>query len=95
MATPDSAKATKKKETGISSAAKRILQSEKRRLRNRSFQSKIKTLLKDIQACKTKEELPSKLSHLYSLMDKGVKKGIVTRNKAARVKSKYSHKAAV
>jgi small subunit ribosomal protein S20 len=76
------------------SAVKRALQSEKNRLRNRSFRSTVVTAIRSFEEGLTaKEEAPkmeAKLREIYSLMDKGVKHGIYKPQKAARTKSRLS-----
>ncbi len=70
------------------SAIKRIRQDRKKRLRNKSFKSFIKTVTKKFM----KEEDPQKkeelLRELYSALDKAVTKGILHRNTVARRKRK-------
>lgn len=76
------------------SALKRDIQSEKRRLRNRSYRSSVLTAIRGFEASlaqkEAPEELRAKLNTVYSLMDKGVKKGIYKSNKAARTKSRLT-----
>ncbi len=72
-------------------ALKRDEQSLKRNLRNRSFKSKVTTAVRAFEDTITKKDAPNakvKLNDVYSLMDKGVKKGIYKSNKASRVKSR-------
>lgn len=89
-------KAAKSKEKKVKrpSALKRNLQSQKRRLANRSFKSSVLTAVRGFEVALSQKEEPSslqkKLSEVYSLMDKGVKKGVYKRNKAARIKSRLS-----
>lgn len=79
------------------SAQKRDLQSEKRRLINRDFKSQVRTAIRDLE-----DDLPKKdatlnkkhLSEIYSLMDKGVKKGIFKINKANRTKARLAARTA-
>lgn len=77
-----------------SSALKRDLQSEKRRLRNRSCRSSVQTAirnLKDAVAKKEAEEvIKEKLNMIYSLVDKGVNRGVFKSQKAARTKSRLT-----
>lgn len=92
-------KAEKKKElVRRSSAKKRDLQSEKRRLRNRSHRSSVLTAIRSFEtAVHNKEEsqaIKTKLNTVYSLMDKGVKNGVYKANKASRTKSRLSARAA-
>lgn len=83
--------------TRLSSAKKRDLQSKKRRLRNRAYESKVHTSIRSIEKAVSEKAAPeaikAKLSTLYSLMDKGVKKGVYKKNKAARTKSRMLAKA--
>ena len=70
------------------SAIKRIRQDRKKRLRNKSYKSYIKTVTKKFmreEDLAKKEEL---LKTLYSALDKAVTKGILHRNTAARRKRK-------
>lgn len=89
-------KAQKKKEenTRQPSALKRDIQSEKRRLRNRSYRSSVSTAIRSFETSLEKKEAPesikAKLSEVYSLMDTGVKKGVFKVNKAARTKSRLT-----
>jgi small subunit ribosomal protein S20 len=73
------------------SALKRDLQSKKRNIRNRSFKAKVNTAVRSFHETVSQKDstaVKSKLSNVYSLMDKGVKKGIFKMNKANRVKSR-------
>ncbi len=70
------------------SVLKRIRQAEKRRLRNKSYRSFIKTLTKKFLRENDPERKKQLLDQLYSALDKAVKKGIFHRNTAARRKSK-------
>lgn len=87
-----------KKKEKRPSALKRDLQSEKRRLINRDFKSQVRTAIRAFE-----EDLPKKdasankkhLSEIYSLMDKGVKKGIYKANKANRSKARLAARGAV
>jgi small subunit ribosomal protein S20 len=91
------AKKAEKKEEGKTrrpSALKRDLQNEKRRLRNRSYRSTVQTAIRTLDASLTQKEpseaVKSKLNAIYSLMDKGVKKGVFKPQKAARTKSRLA-----
>ena len=94
---PEKKKPEKKAEGGIKrkpSALKRDLQSEKRRLRNRSYRASVLTSVRAFETSLGQKEAPEaiklKLNDLYSLMDKGVKRGVYTRQKAARTKSRLT-----
>ena len=84
--------ADKSKKAKKPSALKRDQQGEKRRLRNRSHRATLLTAVRSFEGSLTKKESPEalrkKLDTVYRLMDKGVKKGIFTVNKAARTKSR-------
>ena len=87
MADDKKEKAKIKKPTAL----KRDEQSIKRNLRNRSFKSKVTTAMRSLEDTLSKKDAASikgKLNDIYSLMDKGVKKGIYKMNKANRVKSR-------
>ncbi len=76
-----------------SSAKKRQIQNEKRRIANKTVRSRIKTKVKDIREVATTESLAAKeakLREIYSLADKAAKKKIVSRNKASRIKSRLA-----
>ncbi len=85
MATEKAKKAKVKKPTAL----KRDLQNERNRIRNKAFRSKVSTAVKSVTDA-TSEERAVRLSAVYSLMDKGVKKGIFTKNKANRFKSRIT-----
>ena len=80
------------------SAIKRAQTSERNRLRNKYYKSSIKTLIKKtLQNIEQKGETDPKqatflVAQVYSKMDKAVKKGIITKNNAARKKSKLFSK---
>lgn len=78
------------------SALKRDQQSMKRNLRNRSFKSKVMSAVRTLEDTISKKDtatVKGKLNDVFSLMDKGVKKGIYKINKANRVKSRLSARA--
>lgn len=81
----------KKKKTKRPTAAKRDIRNEKRRVINKSFKSNVRTTLNQFHAALQvgeKEGVTAKLNALYSVVDKGVKRGIFKRNKAARMKAR-------
>ncbi|OGN61559.1 MAG: 30S ribosomal protein S20 [Chlamydiae bacterium RIFCSPHIGHO2_12_FULL_27_8] len=83
-------KTKKKKPTAL----KRITQSNKKNEANRQYKSKAKTAIKDFKSSIEKKEnidlLNTKLNVIFSIMDKGVKRNIFTKNKASRIKSTLS-----
>lgn len=82
------------------SAEKRILITERNRLRNRFYKSSVRTFVKsffkDLENYKNtkspeiKEKLYHTLSSVYSLIDKGTKKKVFHKNTAARKKAKLA-----
>ncbi|MCP5468927.1 MAG: 30S ribosomal protein S20 [Chlamydiales bacterium] len=80
----------KKKKTKRPTAAKRDIRNEKKRMINKSFKSKVRSAMNAFhESVKNgeKEEVTQRLATVYSLMDKGVKRGIYKVNKAGRLKS--------
>lgn len=91
------APAEKKKTEGKTkkpSALKRDLQNEKKRLKNRSFRSTVLTSIRNLESSISQKEAPetikTKLNAIYSLVDKGVKRGVLKPQKAARTKSRLT-----
>ncbi len=79
-----------------SSALKRDLQSKQRNFKNRSFQSAVKTSILSLKAeikNTEKKNVGKRLNKIFSLMDKGVKKGVFKKNKANRIKSRLFQEA--
>lgn len=72
------------------SAKKRLRQSEKRRKRNRSVKSLLKTISNKVLSSKDYNEANEMLSRAYKLYDTAVSKGVVHRNSAARHKSRLT-----
>ncbi|MES2345263.1 MAG: 30S ribosomal protein S20 [Chlamydiota bacterium] len=74
-------------------ALKRDLQSEKSRVQNKQFRSRVNTAIRGFESALTsKDPVATKdnLSNVYSLIDKGVKTGIFKMNKANRMKSRLT-----
>lgn len=80
------------------SALKRDLQSEKRRLRNRSYRASVLTTIRSLETSLSQKDAPeaikTKLDSIYSMMDKGVKRGVFKPQKAARTKSRLAARIA-
>jgi len=77
------------------SALKRARQAEKRRLRNRSAISQMKTRIKKIYAsmeAKNIEEVKTRLREATAYIDKIADKGIIHKNKASRLVSRLTRK---
>lgn len=69
-----------------SSAKKALRQSESRRARNRVWKNKLSEAVKKAVS----EKSPAFLSAAYKIIDKSAKKGLIKKNKAARMKSKLA-----
>lgn len=85
-------KAKKKRPTAL----KRDIQNEKRRKRNQVAKSQVRTAVNSYNAALKAGDAASikeKLSSVYALLDKSVKKGIYKLNKASRLKSRLTKKA--
>lgn len=87
--------------TNNKSAAKRVQIAERNRLRNKSYKSAVKTLMRryltalDTYAANptgetSLEEINQKLSAAYSKIDKAVKRGVLHRNTASRRKARLA-----
>ena len=77
----------------IKGQMKRNLTNEKRRLRNASFKSGLKTALKGVDAAvesKDKEAAAKALAVAFKKLDKSVVKGINHKNYVARQKSRLA-----
>ncbi|MFI3300174.1 MAG: 30S ribosomal protein S20 [Candidatus Gastranaerophilales bacterium] len=77
----------------IKSAKKRVLVSERNRLKNVAFKSSIKTAVKkvlELVKAEDKDALNTALSKVYQLCDKAVSKGVLHKNTAARKKSRLT-----
>jgi len=72
------------------SAIERIRTNERDRIRNKSYKSTLKTMIKKVRAAQTKEEGETLYRRTASLLDSLVNKGIIHKNKAANQKSKLS-----
>ena len=84
----------KSKKTKTPTAQKRDLQNKRRREQNKSFKSRVRTAIRSLENSLSAKEkhaiLSSQLNQIYSLIDKGVKKGLYKQNKATRIKVRYS-----
>ncbi len=74
----------------IKSAKKRIKQNQKRRLRNKSYKSFLRTITKKYLRENDPEKKKDLLKEVYSAYDKAVSKGILHKNTASRKKSKLT-----
>ncbi len=78
------------------SALKRIRQNEKRRARNRTERSRVRTAVKLARAAVVEGGADARATALAAIraLDKAVSKGIVHRNTAARKKSALARRLA-
>ncbi|MBA7616646.1 MAG: 30S ribosomal protein S20 [Candidatus Cloacimonadota bacterium] len=74
----------------IRSAKKRLRQNKKRRLRNKSVKSYLKTITKNVKNAKEKNEATDLLKEAYKAYDMAVSKGVIHKNNAARHKSRLT-----
>jgi len=72
------------------SAKKRVRQTESRRVRNRGRKLELKKTIKELRSAKTKESAKAIFLKTQALIDKSAQKGIIHKNKAARLKSQLS-----
>jgi small subunit ribosomal protein S20 len=70
------------------SAIKRIRQDAKKRLRNRSYKSRLKSEIKKLVATDSKQDAELQFRKVESLLDKLANKRIIHPNAAANRKSK-------
>ena len=86
MSDEKQAKPLKKK---TPTAKKRDIQNDKKRLRSRAFKARVRTALNAFEkAAKEGGDAKAELNAVYSMMDKGVKRGVYKLNRASRTKSK-------
>lgn len=84
-----------KKKIKRPTAQKREIRNNKRRMINKSFKSQVRTTMRsfdDALKAQDNEQIQRALSTLYSAMDKGVKRNIYKRNKAARIKARATQR---
>lgn len=84
----------------IKSAIKRVQIAERNRLRNKSYRSAVRTLVKRYFAAvenyksepsaEAKQDVQTRMSAAYSKIDKAVKKGVIHSNAAARKKAQLA-----
>lgn len=88
----DEKKEGEAKKVKLPTPLKRRKQDDKRQLRNRARKSHIQTARVAFAKADTAEAKKAKLSTLYRLLDKAVKKGVMKENKASRLKSRMAAK---
>ena len=83
---------------GLKSSVKRERQNEKRRLRNRSYKSKARTLVKKAFLAMEEQNLDTArevTSEAVKALDKAAAKGVIHKNNASRRKSRLMTRLAV
>lgn len=78
------------------SSEKRVRQSEKRRVINRSHRTKVRTYIKKMRSALesgSQKDVEQILPQTISVIDKSVQKGVLHANAAARYKSRLTVKA--
>lgn len=84
----------------IKSAIKRVQITERNRLRNKSYKSAVKTLMKRYLGAvetyaanptpESKQEVQKRMAEAYSKIDRAVKRGVLHPNNGARKKSRLA-----
>lgn len=85
--------ADKNKKVRKPSALKRDIQDQKSRLRNRAFKASVRSAIRQFEGTLEKGDVTAAkagLNEVYSIMDKGVKKGVFKANKASRTKARLA-----
>ena len=74
----------------IKSASKRLRQNQKRRERNRTVRSEIRTRTKSLLQTESADEAAEAYRKVASVLDTAARKGIVSKQAAARRKSRLA-----
>jgi small subunit ribosomal protein S20 len=74
----------------IKSAKKRLVQSEKRRLRNRTRLIATRNMIKKLKKMQSKQEAATILPKVVSMLDRLAKRNIIHKNNASNHKSKLT-----
>lgn len=85
------------KKTKRPTAQKRDIQNKKKRLNNKMRLSRMRTAIRAFEKAVAEGESQKTvecLKDVYSLVDKGVKTGLIKKNKANRTKARMTAKAA-
>ncbi len=73
------------------SALKRIRQSQARNLRNRYYAKTMRNAVRNLRKMTDKTEAAEALKKVSSMLDKLGRKNVISKNKAANLKSKLAH----
>lgn len=77
------------------SAIKKMRQDEKRRIRNKSYKTRVKSVVKEVETAlndQNREAAEQAFQNAVSVIDRVASKGIIHKNKAARKKSRLAKK---
>lgn len=74
----------------LRSSRKRLRQTQKARVRNRSVRTLVRGTLKRVRTAPDRSEAEARLPRAQSVIDRGVKKGVIHRKLAARYKSRLA-----
>ncbi len=88
----------KTKKVKVPTALKRDLQNEKKRIRNRSFKANVRTVIRGFEESLKLSDAEATKEHLnkvYSILDKGAKRGVFSTNKANRSKARLTAQASL
>ena len=75
------------------SAIKKMRQDEKRRIRNKSYKTRVKNVVKEVEEAlkdQNREAAEQAFQNAVSVLDRVASKGIIHKNKAARKKSRLA-----
>ena len=72
------------------SSIKRIRQTESRRLRNRYYTKSARTAVRNLRKLTDKTEAEAKLRTVTAMLDRLASKKLISKNKAANLKSKLA-----
>ena len=72
------------------SSIKRIRQTETRRLRNRYYAKTARNAVRRLRALNDKAEVVEAYNKVSSMLDRLARKGVISKNKAANLKSKLA-----
>lgn len=77
-------------------ALKRDVQNVKKQGCNKAFKARVRTALNRFEKAvkESRSDVQELLNRVYSMMDKGVKRGVYKSNKASRTKSRMSARLA-
>lgn len=74
------------------SVQKRVRQAERRRARNRTYMSRLRTLIKRVESSTDRDQAVTLLNETKSYLDRLAGKGVIKSKKAANTKSKLERK---